>query len=122
MFKKENFADMLAQTMNDILESEGHKAIFEPPKVKMASIEKTASAQDALNTTIKNLFKVAKALDKMGLKKSAQEVSELATETSGDIGGPAMTQEQIDEAARQAVEGDIVVEEDNQGAIEKEPW
>lgn len=113
MFKKENFADVLAQSMNEILESEGHKAIFEPPKVKTA-MKKTASAGNALEASIRNLFKVAKILDKMGLKKSAQEVSGLATEISEDIGTSTMTPAQEAEAAAQAMassEADIVVKE-----------
>ena len=106
MQKKENFADVLAQSMNDILESEEHKAIFAPPKVKTA-MKKEASARGALSTTVTNLFTAAKVLSKMGLIKSAQEVFDAAEEMHD-----AMTPEQLGEIALAAEkEASIVVEE-----------
>ena len=78
--KKNSSGDFLAAAMSDIIESENHQNLFQPLKIKQASIELNP-VQKALG----NLIAASEILERLKLNESAFECVKLANGISDFI-------------------------------------
>jgi hypothetical protein len=122
-----DYSEEVMSTMNDILENdESHKRIFSPPRVKEASDQ---SAEEPVKMTkeelakkaVMDLVEASKALDELGLTKSAEGVLMVVAEMAKEASKTAASEPTADivveaesEEARvvESESGDVVWPED----------